>query len=169
MSETKPADITLALQKSTEGFTAIVDCPTDTDIIDIQKLLLPVLMKTKYDKLILTHNLSGVILPTECYEHIYLKGAYLILPVVALYDDTIDKDVTRTEVHQAKGKHEAKKNDRALYETAETSCKNFVMEVVDKTCYKGLEELDTFYTNITALKLLDHLTKTFQYCTQLMQ
>ena len=33
------------------------------------------------------------------------------------------------------------------------------MEVVNKTWYKDLEEPDTFYTNSTALKLLDHLTE----------
>ena len=81
MSETKPADLTLALQKATEGFTAIVDRPTDNDIIDIRKMLLPVLTKTKYDELTLTHNISGIILPTERCEHIYKKGAYLIPPV----------------------------------------------------------------------------------------
>ena len=54
MSETKPEDLTLALQKATKGFTAIVDRPTDTDIIDIRQLLLPVLMKTKYDEITLT-------------------------------------------------------------------------------------------------------------------
>ena len=70
----------------------------DTDIINIQKLLLPVLMQTKYDGMKSTHNLSGVILPTERYEHIYLNGAYLIPPVIAIYDDTIDKDATKTEV-----------------------------------------------------------------------
>ena len=100
MSETKPEDLTLALQKATEGFTAIVDRPTNTEIIDIWQLLLLVLLKTKYDELTLTHNLSGVILPTECYKHIYSKGAYSIPSVIALYDDTIEKDVTRTEVHQ---------------------------------------------------------------------
>ena len=105
MSATKPADITLALQKATEEFTVIVDFPTDTVIINIQQLLLPVLMKTKYDELILIHNLSGVILPTERCKHIYSKGDHLIPPFVALYDDTIDKDVTRTEVHQSKGKN----------------------------------------------------------------
>ena len=39
------------------------------------------------------------------------------------------------------------------------SCKNFIVEVVDETWYKELEDLDTFYTNVTALKLLDHITK----------
>ena len=96
ISATKPADLTLALQKATDGFTAIVDQPTDTNIIDIQQLLLPVLTNTKYDKLTFTHNISGVILPTERYKHIYLKGTYSILPVIALYDDTIDRDATRT-------------------------------------------------------------------------
>ena len=52
-------------------------------------------MKTEYYKLTSTHNLSGVIFPTKRYKHICSKGAYSIPPVIALYDDTIDKDVTR--------------------------------------------------------------------------
>ena len=32
------------------------------------------------------------------------------------------------------------------------------MVVVDETWYKDLEDPDTFYTKVTALKLLDHLT-----------
>ena len=68
MSATQPADLTLTLQKATEGFTVILDRPMDNDLIEIQQLLLPVLMKTKYDELTLTHNLSGVILPAESYE-----------------------------------------------------------------------------------------------------
>ena len=71
MSATKPSNITLTLQKVTEGFTAILDRPTDNDIIDIRKLLLPVLTRKKYDEITLTHNLSGFILPTERYKHIY--------------------------------------------------------------------------------------------------
>ena len=35
------------------------------------------------------------------------------------------------------------------------------MEAVNETWYKDLEEPDTFYTNVTALKLLDHLNKFF--------
>ena len=159
MSATKSADITLALQKAKEGFTTIMYHPTDNDIIEIRKLLLPVLMKTKYDKLTLTHNLSGVILPSERYKQIYKKGAYLIPPVIALCDDTIDKDPTRTGVCRSEGKHEARRNDRQLYETDDNACRNFIMEVVDETWYKELEDPDTFYTNVTALKLLDHLTE----------
>ena len=133
MLATKPADLILALQKAAEGFTAIVDRPTDNNIIDILQLLLPVLMKTKYDEITLAHNLSGVIIPTERYDHIYSNGDYLILQVIKLYNDTIDKDATRTEVHQAEVKPEVKRNYRALYKTADTSSKNFIMEVVNET------------------------------------
>ena len=38
------------------------------------------------------------------------------------------------------------------------------MEVVDKTSYKELENPDTFYTNVTALKILYHLT---EFCSGL--
>ena len=62
---TKPADLTLSPQKATEGFNATVDRPTDTDITNIRQLLLPVLMKKKYDEPTLTHNISGVILITD--------------------------------------------------------------------------------------------------------
>ena len=59
MSATKPAELTLAIQKATEGFTVIGDRPTDNDLIDIRQLLVPVLMKTTYDELKLKHNLAG--------------------------------------------------------------------------------------------------------------
>ena len=158
MSETKLSDLTLALYKTTEVLTYIVYQPTDTNIINIRQLFFPVLIRTKYEELTSIHNLSGVNIPTDRYKHIYKKGAYSITPVVSLYDDKINRYATRTEVHRAEGKHEGKRNDHALYKTADTACKNFIMGVVDKTWYKELEDLDTFYKNITALKLLDHLT-----------
>ena len=47
MSATKPANLTLALQKATEGFTAIVDRPKDKDLVEICQLIVTVLMKKK--------------------------------------------------------------------------------------------------------------------------
>ena len=71
-------------------------------------------MKTKYDELTLTHNLLGVIPPSERYQQIYKKGAYLIPPIIALYDETIDKYAQRTEVHRAEGNNKAQIKDRQL-------------------------------------------------------
>ena len=143
MSATKPADLTIVIQKATEGFTVIVERPTDNDLIEIRKLLVPVLMKTTYNELTLKHNISGVILPSKRYEQIYKNGAYVIPPVIPLYNENIDKDATRLEINRAKGKHEARRNDRQLYETADNACRSFIMVVVDKTWYKELEDPDT--------------------------
>ena len=131
MLATKPAELTLAIQKATEGFTVIVDRPTDNYLIEIWQLLVPVLMKTTYDELTLHHNLAGVILFTELYEQIYKNGAYVIPPFIPLYDDNIDKDATRLEINRAEGKHKAKRNDRQLYEIADNACRSFIMTVVD--------------------------------------
>ena len=114
MLATKPANITLAIQKSTEGFTVIVDRPTDHNLIEIRQLLVPVLMKTTYDELTLENNILGFILSAERYEQIYKNGAYVIPPVITLYDDNIDIDATRQEINRAEGKHEAQQNDRQL-------------------------------------------------------
>ena len=59
---------------------------------------------------------------------------YYIPPFITLYNNTIDRDATRTELHQSKRKHKARRNDHALYKTADTACKNFITEVVDDTC-----------------------------------
>ena len=139
MLATKPADLTLTIQKATEGLTVIVDMPTDNNLIKIRQLLVPVLMKTTYDKLTLEHNLSGVVLPANCYEQIYKNGAYVIPPFIPLYNDNIDKDATRLEINRSKGKHKAQQNDRQLYETADNACRSFIMAVVDETWYKELE------------------------------
>ena len=42
---------------------------------------------------------------------------------------------------------------------ADSAYRSFIMAVVDETWYKELEDPDTFYTKVTALKLLDHLTE----------
>ena len=116
-------------------------------------------MKATYDELTLEHNILGFILPTDSYQQIYKNGAYVIPPVIPLYDDNIDKDATRLEINHAAGNHEAQRNDRQLYETANNACCSFIMAMVDETWYKELEDPDTFYTKVTALKLLDHLTE----------
>ena len=131
----------------------------DNNLIEIRKFLVPVLMKTTYDKLTLKNNLSGVILPAKRYEHIYKNGAYVIPSVIPLYDDNIDRDATKLETNRAEGKHKARQNDRQLYETADNACCSFIIAVGDKMSYKELEDPYTFYTKVTDLKLLNHLTE----------
>ena len=44
------------------------------------------------------------------------------------------------------------------------ACKNFTMEVISDIWYKELEDPDTFYMNVTTLKLLNHL---IEFCSGL--
>ena len=99
MSATKPYGLTLAIEKASEGFAAIATKPTDDDIVNISQLLVPVLMSTKYYELKNKHNLSGVVLIPIHYENIYGVGPFPIPPLVPLYDTSIAKYATRTEVH----------------------------------------------------------------------
>ena len=109
-----------------------MDLPTDNDIIKIHQLILPVLMRTKYDELTLTYNILGFIIPYKRHDQIYKKGAYLIPPVIALYDDTIDKDATGTEFYRAEGKNGARKitvkSTRRTIMPAETSSWTLLMK-----------------------------------------
>ena len=62
------------------------------------------------------------------------------------------------EINRVEGKRKARRNNRQLYETADNACCSLIMTVMDKTWYKGLKDPDIFYTKVTAIKLLEHLT-----------
>ena len=81
----------------------------------------------------------------------------MVPAVFTVYDTTIKILAAKTVVKRAELAHKVKRSDRALYDAAETGCVNFIMSVVDETWYKELEDPDTFYTNFTALQLLEHL------------
>ena len=94
-----PADLTLVIAKATQGFVATNDKLADEYIVNIRKLLTPVLIKFKpYDHLKNQHSFAGVILTEDSYKHIYKQGPYVVPSVVGVYDVTIDA--------------KAKKNDR---------------------------------------------------------
>ena len=122
-------------------------------------------MKVKpYSQLNNQHSLSGVILTEYCYKHIYKQGPYVVPPEVSVYDVTIGAKAEKTVVNRAEMTHEPKLSDRALYNVANTGCVNFIMSVVDETWYKELEDVDMFYTNVTAQQLLEQLE---DHCTGL--
>ena len=109
--------------------------------------------------------LMGVDLIHHCHDELAtgIVGCFVQLPVVPsrffFSFGAIDFQPCGIFINCAKHKHEARKNDRQLYETADNACCVFIMTVVDETWYKELKDPDTFYTKVTSLKLLDHLTE----------
>ena len=64
----------LAIAKATQGFVETTEKYTDKYIVNIRKLLTPVLIKVKpYDQINNQHSLSGVILTEDRYKHIYTQ------------------------------------------------------------------------------------------------
>ena len=135
MLATKPAELTLAIEKASEVFSAIAKKPTDDDIFYIGQLLALVLMRTRYNELKNEHKFSGVILPQIRYEKIYGVGPCPIPLLVYLYDTSIATDAKRKELHQVEVANESKCNNRALYNTSNTVCSNFIMSVVKDTWF----------------------------------
>ena len=55
--------------------------------------------------------------------------------------------------------HSARKKDYHLYEEEEMGIMRFLTTNVGETWYQELENSETFYTKVTALKLMEHLRK----------
>ena len=67
-----PEDLTVAIAKATQGFVATTNKPNDEYIVNLKKILTPVLIKVNpYDQLYNQHSLAGVILTEDCYMYIY--------------------------------------------------------------------------------------------------
>ena len=160
-----PSDLTLNIAKDTHGFVAITNKPNDKYIVNISKVLTPIMMKVKpYKQINKQHSLDGVILTEDHYKYIYKQGPYVVPSVFSVYDFTIDANAGKTIAKRAELAHEAKRSNRALYDAAYTGCVNFVMFVVNETWYRELEDAGTFYTNVSAQKLLEHLEN---HCTRI--
>jgi hypothetical protein len=74
-----------------------------------------------------------------------------------LYDGTIVDDAT-TVVHvHAESAHQARLNDYASYEVAECGIAKFLHEIIHEVWYNKLQDPNTFYTKVTALKTIAYL------------
>ena len=91
-----PSDLTLAIAKATQGFVETTEKYTDKYIVNIRKLLTPVLIKVKpYDQINNQHSLAGAILIEDRYKHIYKHGPYVVPSVVSVYNITIDANTEK--------------------------------------------------------------------------
>ena len=154
-----PADLITAIAKAAENFVTDASKPTENYIVRIKKVLTLILMKFKpYNKgNVGIHNMSGVVLNMSRYVEVFGVVQFVVPPVIPMYDETIPDNATITVVKRREMTHEGQRLDRALYEAGEKSSLAFIMKVVNRTWYATLEPLDTFFANVTALQLLEHL------------
>ena len=152
-----PEEVTLALKEATDAFPPLgARRPTDDDLVSIRESLSPILMTIPYDAIDNLHNLWGVIAPTAAYTTLYAT-AFPIPRKLPFYDDAIASSANVADIRKQESKHKERRNDRALYEAANRGACKLIYHAVDETWYQDLKSAMTFYTQVTAKQLLDHL------------
>jgi hypothetical protein len=152
-----PTALTLALATATLAFLPIAGQPTDDNLVCINNALAPILLKVTYDRANGVQNLWGLIADADRYLHHY--GLAFVRPAtrLAVYDPDIAEGASRVECTCAEAAWAARIQDYEAYEAAKAGVKAFIEAVVDDTWIRDLRDPETFYSNVTALALLNHL------------
>ena len=153
-----PTSLALALATATSAFLPIAGQPNDDDLVRINNALAPILQKVTYDRAQGAQNLWGLIADADRYLHHYGPAAF-VRPAArpAVYDPDIDEGASRVERTRAEAAWAALLQDYEAYEAAEAGVKAFIVTVVEDTWIRDLRDPETFYSNVTALALLNHL------------
>jgi hypothetical protein len=152
-----PTALALALATATLAFLPIAGQPTDDDLVRITNALAPILLKLTYDCANGVQNLWGLIADADRYLHHY--GLAFARPATrpAVYNLAIAEGASRVERTRAEAAWAARIQDYEAYEVAEAGVKTFIEAVVEDTWIRNLRDPETFYSNVTALALLNHL------------
>jgi hypothetical protein len=152
-----PEAITLLLKEATEAFTVIEGKPLDDDILAIRETLLPLLMDIPFDLVGGIHSLTGLITETATYKADHGNTAFVRPTRLPLYDSTIPDDATTVVRVKRETAHKALVDNYASYKAAEQGVARFLREVADDLWINDLKDANTFYTKVTALKIMAHL------------
>jgi hypothetical protein len=130
--------------------------PRTDNFLLIRETLLPILMEIPYDQLGGVHSLT--VLLTYPARYATDHGATFVHPIrLPLYNGSIANNATTVVCVHAELAHKACFDDFASYEAAERGATKFLHEAVDKVWYNDLKDTDTFYTKVSALKIMTFL------------
>ena len=151
-----PEDFTASLKAAREDFKKIQGNPTDEDITLLFDFLTLLLLDIPCDAANATHNLVGLITSSLAYATGYTS--YFHHPIRPQeYNPSIKDDATEVYRTHAEREWTSKKEDFGLFKAAKRGIKLFFTTIVNKTWYKELQDVDLYYTNITAAQLINHL------------
>jgi hypothetical protein len=151
-----PTTLALALATATLAFLPIARQPTDDNLVRINDALAPVLLKVTYDRANGIQNLWGLIADADRYLH--HNGLAFVGPATrpAVYDPAIAEGASRVKRTRAEAAWAAHIQDYKAYKAVEAGVKTFIKAVVQDTWIDDLRDPETFYSNVTALALLNH-------------
>jgi hypothetical protein len=151
--------ITSALAAAQALFRPIDGWPSDNNLVHLSNAISPILLKATYDHINGIHNLCGLVNSVNRYLHHY--GAPFVRPAtrLACYDPAINKEASRVGRIHAATTWAALIQDYKAYKVAEHGVMVFIKAVVINTWIRDLCNPKTFYSNVTALAIFDHLCK----------
>jgi hypothetical protein len=174
-----PEEITMLFAMASDSFQPVFGQPTDNDLTAIRELLYPLLLDIPYDEAG-AHNLIGLLEPTASYTTTW-GDPFPIPPCPPTYPAVPDKATTVVRARR-EAKHAILVKDFATYEATERATAKFLRNAVDEIWYRDLRHARSFYTNVTAKQLMEHLdancgglhpaelinlpTEMLSYCTQ---
>jgi hypothetical protein len=152
-----PDVITLLFKEACDTLPSIKGKPTDNNLQSIRKKLLPILMEIPYNQLGGTHSLVRILTDVTRYAANHGSATFVCPLCLPLYDGTITDNVTTVVRLRVESAHQAKLYDYASFEAAERGAVKFLHEVVNEVWYNNLKDADTFYTKVTARKIIAFL------------
>ncbi len=154
-----PKAITSALTAAQALFLPIDGQPSNDDLVRLSDTILPIFLKATYVHVNGVHNLWGLVASADCYLHHY--GAPFACPATrpACYDPAITAEASHINCVCAKTDWTALLQDYEAYEAAECGVKVFIETIVNDTWICNLCNPETFYSNVTALAIFNHLCK----------
>jgi hypothetical protein len=147
-----PEAITLLFKEVRDTFPPLEEKLTDDNLMSIQETLLPILMEIPYNQLGGVHSLMAILVDAARYATNHGGNAFKRPDCLPLYDSSITNDATTVVRVHAESAHRSHLNNYASYEAAKRGAAKFLRETVDEVWYNDLNDADTFYTKVTALK-----------------
>jgi hypothetical protein len=152
-----PKAITSALAAAQVLFLPINGQPSNDDLVHLSDAILPFLLKATYGCVNGVHNLWGLVASADHYLHHY--GPPFVCPAtrLACYDPAINTEASCVDRVSAKTAWAALLQDYKAYKAAEHGIKVFIQAIVKDTWICNLCDPKTFYSNVTALVIFNHL------------
>ncbi len=149
-----PEEITTSFATAVASFQPIVGQPTDNNLTALREVLYPFLLEIPYNESGM-HNLIGIIEPTALYTATW--GAAFPIPNRPPTYPVIANDATPVVRARSEAEYPVLARDYASFEAAERATAKFIQDSVDELWYRNLCHQRSFYTNVTAKQLMEHL------------
>ena len=149
-----PEEITAIFATAATTFPPFAGQPTDDDLTALRDVMYPLLLDIPFD-MDGAHNLIGLIEPTAAYMATW--GTPFPIPPRPPAYPAIADDASAVIRARREAEHALLVRDYASYDAAERAAAKFIRDATDEIWYRDLRHARSFYTNVTAKQLLEHL------------